>query len=413
VLKGAAKKLIPGAAYVEAALLAGAKPTFGGEGMSAEEALLEIAKTGTPPDMEMSDELQELLKANPDVLERLRAVAGGKATSDEAAQAMIDMLEANMDLLDAETLEGIAKMAESSDDPRLAKTAAEVRKTLEAIKAGKIPERGGGEAESEAEGEAEAEVAAEAGVEATEKKEGEKKAAGLKLPEDFKKTLKDRKPLADLFDEVLDRSKKGEFNEGELKRFRAAVEGLKEDHIKQILEEVAKLPSVEAETKEPKQKVLDVVVDLAAKLAAGEKAPAEAEANVPEGVQDAEAGKGAAAAEIEITRERQLWINRAIDNVIKSKFVIVVQIALSTKTIKEIVRGAKQGETDMAHLPGAFAVDPKGGVPALGAFVTLKPLTLHGKTLKVSVVASSAVVNKAGKVFSGNPLGTEATIKTP
>ena len=173
VLKGAAKKLIPGAAYVEAAavaaaLLAGAKPAFGGEGMSAEEALLEIAKTGTPPDVEMSDELQELLKANPDVLERLRAVAGGEATSDEAAQAMIDMLEANMDLLDAETLEGIAKMAELSGDPRLAKTAAEVRKTLEAIRAGKEPTAGVGEGEAEAETEAEAEEEA--------KPEGEAKA---------------------------------------------------------------------------------------------------------------------------------------------------------------------------------------------------------------------------------------------
>ena len=87
----------------------------------------------------MSDELRELLTANPDVLAKLNAAANGEVPSDEAAQAMIDMLEANKDLLDAETLEGIAALAESSGQPRLAKTAAELRKTLEAVRAGKAP----------------------------------------------------------------------------------------------------------------------------------------------------------------------------------------------------------------------------------------------------------------------------------
>ena len=117
LLKGVAKKAVPGAAWVEAAafaiaLLAGATPTFGAEGMSAEEALLQIALTGVPPDVAMSDELRELLTANPDVLAKLNAAANGEVPSDEAAQAMIDMLEANKDLLDAETLEGIAALAE-------------------------------------------------------------------------------------------------------------------------------------------------------------------------------------------------------------------------------------------------------------------------------------------------------------
>ena len=186
LLKGVAKKAVPGAAWVEAAaiaiaLLAGAKPAFGAEGMSAEEALLQIALTGVPPDVTMSDELRELLTANPDVLAKLNAAANGEVPSDEAAQAMIDMLEANKDLLDAETLEGIAALAELSGQPRLAKTAAELRRTLEAVRAGKAPSGGEAASVAEAEDEAEGETAAEGGAAEAARtggRQGESQAAG-------------------------------------------------------------------------------------------------------------------------------------------------------------------------------------------------------------------------------------------
>ena len=154
--------------------------------MSAEEALLEMAKHGLPPDVEISPELMELLSQNPEVLELLKAAADGKVASDEAAQAMIDLLEANKDLLDEETLEKLAKFAAESGNPALEQTAEEFRKTLEAIRAGKEPTAGAGEDETEAEAEDEAKPEGEAKAEAGKEGPAGKAASGATLPEDLR-----------------------------------------------------------------------------------------------------------------------------------------------------------------------------------------------------------------------------------
>ena len=70
--------------------------------------------------------------------------------------------------------------------------------------------------------------------------------------------------------------------ETDLERFRKAVAGLSEEQLKQILDQVAKLPNG-PEATEPKQKALDVVVELAAKIAAGEKVTPEQRPRRPTG----------------------------------------------------------------------------------------------------------------------------------
>ena len=289
------------------------------------------------------------------MLERLRAAAGGEAMSDEAAQAMIDMLEANKDLLDAETLEGIATMAESSGDPRLAKTAAEVRKTLEAIRAGKTPTGGVGEGEAEA-GRRKRKPRRKPSPKAKPRRRPAKGAGGQgSVARETSGRVQEgaegaTKTLSNLFEEVLDRTRKEGFGEADVERFRKAVAGLSEDQIKQILDEVAKLPTVEAEATEPKQKALDVVVELAAKITAGEKLTPEQQQD-PSGQPADPAARPsdqpAPPSDPTLSETEKAWAKRGIEHLKEKggkKFDVGVKFAYSQESF-----AAKLAEIHAAH----------------------------------------------------------------
>lgn len=140
--KKLAKKLIPGKGYVDAAivalaLLGGAKPSFGMDGMEPEEALFEILTKGAPPEVEISEELQALLSDDPALQERLRELAEKQEQpSREDAEAMIKLLEAHKDQLDQETLQALASVMEAGSKSGKVPKSEEFRKTLDAIKQG-------------------------------------------------------------------------------------------------------------------------------------------------------------------------------------------------------------------------------------------------------------------------------------
>jgi hypothetical protein len=145
--KGALKKLVPGAAYLEAGmlatvLLAGCRPTFGGEGVDLEEAFLHVLQHGPAPDVAIPDHLKRLLEENPELMERVRELERGDGDGDAAAREMLDLLEANKDLVDAEMLEFLVSAMEGSERRGVSRTGEEFRETLERIRAGAGPGTG-------------------------------------------------------------------------------------------------------------------------------------------------------------------------------------------------------------------------------------------------------------------------------
>jgi hypothetical protein len=286
VLRAAGKKLIPGEAYLEAAaiaaaLLAGAKPAFGADGMSAEEALLEIAEHGMPPDVTISPELMKLLNENPEVMDLFKDAAEGKATSDEAAQAMIDLMQANMDQLDAETLEKLARFTAESDEPELQQTAEEFRKLLEKIKKGAKPGEGG-EADPSGAGPDLFDDPApdKEAKEKTEDQEADAEGTDQAFPEDFTKELDETPAKKDLLKEVVKRAETPDFDDEKIKAFREALADLKPEQIATILAELSAMPKAEARpdgsTDPAGKSSLEIVQEMAATLKAGKPLPTQA-----------------------------------------------------------------------------------------------------------------------------------------
>ena len=230
--KGLLKKLIPGEVYLELGMIAvllaaGAKPSFGGEGMSAEEALLEIAQHGLPPDVEISDELQQFFNENPELNERMRELAEGKGDPDKVAQDMIDILEQNKDVLDAESMQLLLDVLEESERPEAKQTSKKFRKVLEEVKKGKRP------------------VPAKETVSESGEGEGQEHA---KIDPKLRKDLETRKAVP-LYETLLGKTG-NKIDDAAVRRFLKAIEGLTPEQIEKIRQRLEQLPRASETTEE-------------------------------------------------------------------------------------------------------------------------------------------------------------------
>ena len=128
------------------------------------------------------------------------------------------------------------------------------------------------------------------------------------------------------------------------------------------------------------------------------------------------------------------WIRQAMAKVQERARV---EIALSEETIRERVaeiiakdRALEEGEkADLGLLPAAYAArveekghgkrkgaraKQKGGPDLIGAFVAVRATDLTATILTVKIVASSGLVDREGRPYTGpSPVGTEFSIDLP
>ncbi|NOG84223.1 MAG: DUF4157 domain-containing protein [Candidatus Scalindua sp. AMX11] len=417
--KGALKKVIPGEAYLElgiiaAVLLAGGKPAFAGEGMAPEEALVDIVKHGPPPNVNISEDMKKLLEANPELMERMRKLEKGEGDRDAAAKAGLKLLEDNKDLIDAESLEALVEAMEHSKRPDVKQGSKEFRKTLEAIKSGakpgtgesSKPKPGGTGAKDkpgavEPEGEAKTEKK-ETAKEGTKGEGGEAGTGGGRIPEKMKKEIESNESRKELFKLVVTKMKeKGTLTKAEAKRFLDATRALKEEQLKKILSEVAKLPKADEKTPEdkPTEGALTVIERMAKALQAGKQLPTPATEGSPSKPQAP-------------TKKQMAYIKKAMRSLRK-----IISKNPRTKTIGRTVFARPRNMAKAIELgvggggSGGYAQITKSGF--VGTYASLKIKSIEkiskGRTrITWEITGSTLLVDEKGNVV-GQPLdpGTE------
>lgn len=425
--KTVAKKLIPGAAYAEAAmlatvLLAGCKPTFGEAGADLDEAFFDVLKNGPAPDVTIPDDLKALLDEHPDLLERMRKLEKGKGDREAAAKEMLKLLEDNKDLLDEETLEFLVAAMEGSERSSVKRNSKDVRRILEAVKAGAKPGPGGpapggqpedagptekqpeAKAEETTETEAETEAAGPAAAEGEGGKKAEKPAAPAgetepatkgggeagSIPPELKKEIDSRKPLADLFKFVRTKAQGGPALDSEkVKRFLEATRGLTDEQLAQIEAEVAKLPAVDETT--PAEAGREDAIALVERLARALKA-------------GGQPGTTQAPAAALPTATQMKWVLSAIRSLEGGKSELGGRTRFAQpKSVAEAVTLGVGGKGHGGHA-SKVSVDDKTQI--IGAYVTLAITKIEqiegGAKTKVTweIVGSTLAVDKGG-----NPVG--------
>ncbi len=391
-LRKVGKKLIPGHVFLElgmvaTALLAGAKPTFGAGGVSVEEALVDLALHGTPPNVKISEDLQELLAQNPALNERLRKLAAGKSSSDEAVQQIFDLMERNKDLLDAEALEGLVDMMEqggavSERQP----TAKRFRKIISAAKSGVNLGPKKEEPTTRA-----PEPKAKSGELKPEKR--------VQIDPALRKELAKRPAVRELFLAALGGSGPKVSNEN-VRRLLAATRQLSDSDVVKILAEVRRLPKAAADGSEGKKAInaLTLIERLAKKTSPAPVTPSSATASQGSSRPDA----------------------RQIETILRVMRKFRKEIASSKEVLRILeVRRATSGKAvaffkqiEVGDLGSGVYVRTRDGI--MGSIVTAKVIERVSETqFRFSVTSSTSLVDSQGTHLPQQalPIGVTVIVK--